>query len=490
MRLVGWSAVILLAASLTACAAKPAPISAASNVPPASTPAAVPAATPSARGVVPWIDRPGSASLGSPLPASPLPTAGPPCAASDVAAAYNGAEGAAGSLILLFTFTNVSAKTCALRGTPQVVATEPGKRPVTATPANLFTVVPVALSPGGHTHIDMQTMRDCAANHAGAGPVSTYHALVMSMPGGGRVTVPAIVDVECGLYVGEFGVQPPDPVYPTPPLTGATFKLELQASVKAGEQLRYVVDIVNPTDADMVLDPCPSYLQRGPGDPGKTPLRLNCDDVHDVPAGETVRFAMQIPVPADTPTGPAQVCWTVVDITSGKDAACGSVEVEGADSPCTSAQLTAAITGPGTLPGPSNMFALKGVASEVSLTLANRSTAACSVRGAPKVTVAGSDGAALKLTGIDQGQAEMRPVVVTPLTVVLAPGESATTHLYWYLPWCAPDPNPVTVTIMLPANDAAVSAKPVGGWTPPSCKNWPGTAPATGETSADPLQPA
>jgi hypothetical protein len=96
----------------------------------------------------------------------------------------------------------------------------------------------------------------------------------------------------------------------------------------------------------------------------------------------------------------------------------------------------------------------------------------------------------LKLTGIDQGQAEMRPVVVTPPTVVLAPGASATTHLYWYLPWCAPDPNPVTVTITLPANGAAVSAQPVGGWTPPSCKNWPGTEPATGEIGADSLQPS
>ena len=101
-----------------------------------------------------------------------------------------------------------------------------------------------------------------------------------------------------------------------------------------------------------------------------------------------------------------------------------------------------------------------------------------------------SAGSPLKLTGVDQAQAMMSPVVVTPSTVVLAPGASATTNLYWYLPWCAADPNPVTVTITLPANGAAVSAKPAGGWTPPSCKNWPGAAAMTGETSADPLQPA
>jgi hypothetical protein len=486
MRLVGWSAAVLVTASLTACAAKPVPTSAASGPPHPITPP-VTQSTRSADDVVPWVARPGSIALGAPLPASPLPTAGPPCAAADVRAAYDGAEGAAGSLILLFTFTNSSTKTCALRGTPQVVATEPGKRPVTATPVKLFTVVPVALSPGGHTQIDMQTMRDCAANHGGAGPVSTYHALVMSLPGGGQVTVPATVDVECGLYVGEFGVQPPDPVYPTPPLAGATFKLELPASVKAGDQLRYVVDIANPTAADIALDPCPSYLQRGPGDPGKTPLELNCDVVHDVAAGQTVRFEMELSVPVSTPSGQTQVCWTLVDTLSGKGGGCGSVDVVGADTPCASAQLAAAIAGPATVPGAPNLYGMKGIAAEVSLTLTNRSDTTCSVRGSPTVEISNSRGSPLKLTGVDQRAIAQGGNPATP-TVDLAPGQSATTHLYWYLPWCAPDPNPVTVTITLAANGAAVSAKPAGGWTPPTCDS--GAAATPGETSADPLQPA
>jgi uncharacterized protein DUF4232 len=485
MRLVGSAAVIFATVALTACAAKPEPISQGSNPPPS----AAPSAAPSADSAVPWIDQPGSLSLGSPMPGPALPTAGPPCAGSDVRPTYDGGEHGAGVVFHRFSFTNVSATTCALRGTPNVVATEPGKPSVTATPAALFTVVPVALPPGGQSQLEMQTMNECDANHSGAGPATTYHALTIAIPGGGDVAVPVNLDPECGLYVGEFGVQAPDPVYPTPPLAGATFKLELPASVKAGDQLRYVVDIANPTDADMALDPCPSYLEQGPGDPGKTPLQLNCDAVHDVPAGETVRFAIQLPVPADTPTGPAQVCWTVIDITSGKERACGSVEVEGADTPCTSDQVAAAITGPGTAPGPSNMFALKGVATEVALTLTNRSTAPCSVRGTPTVAITGSQGSQLKLTGVDQRSVVQGTNPATP-TVVLAHGASATTHLYWYLPWCAPDPNPVTVTITLPANGAAVSAKPVGGWTPPPCKNWPGTAAATGESSADPLQPA
>jgi hypothetical protein len=196
---------------------------------------------------------------------------------------------------------------------------------------------------------------------------------------------------------------------------------------------------------------------------------------------------MQIPVPANTPTGPAQVCWTVVNVTSGKDAACGSVEVVGADKPCASDQLTAVIAGPATVPGPPNLYGMKGIATDVSLTLTNRSATACSVRGAPTVAISDSRGSPLKLAGVDQRAIAQGGNPATP-TVVLAPGASATTHLYWYLPWCAPDPNPVTVTVTLPANGAAVSATPVGGWTPPPCRS--GAAARPGETSADPLRPA
>ncbi len=485
MRLVGWSAVILGFAALTACAAKPAVISAASAPPTAPTPAS----TPSADDAVPWIDRPGSMVAASPLPPSPLPTSGPACAAASLAASNGGGDGAAGSLFYTITFTNTTSYDCVLRGTPRVVATEAGKRPVAATPARLFPVVPTALASGGQSTLQLQTVRDCAARSQGPGnwPTDVYDTVTIAIPGGGSVAVHGSFDVECGLYVGEFGVTPPDPVYPTPPLGGATFKLDLPASVQAGDQLRYVVDIANPTDADMTLDPCPSYLQQGPDDPGKTPLQLNCDAVHEVAAGQTVRFAMQLPIPADTPTGPAQVCWTLVDITSGKDGGCGSVEIEGTDTPCASDQLAATIAGPGTTPGPSNMYALKGVATEVSLTLTNRSATACSVRGAPIVAISESGGSPLKLSGVDEGQAEMSPVVVTPPTVVLPPGAAAATHLYWYLPWCAPDPNPVTVTITLPANGATATATPTGGWSPPPCKSWSAGMP--GETSADPLLP-
>ena len=477
---------VALFAAVAGCAPPVVPSSSASRP---ISPAQV-VASPTEPGPVPWIDRPGSLAGPSPLPASPLPTAGRPCGAADVRATYEGGNGAAGSVFHLVSFTNIGSDTCVLRGTPRVVATESRKQPVTAIPAKMFDVVPAALSPGGKSQLELQTMRDCEARdrNPGTWPTAVYDSLQISMPSGGAVTVRGTFDVECGLYVGEFGVTPPDPVYPTPPLAGADIRLELPASVRAGGQLRYVVDVANPTDADMVLDPCPSYVQ-GLGSAGKTPLLLNCDAVHDIAAGKTVRFAMEIPVPVDTPTGPTEVWWNVIDITSGKDGASGSVEVVGADTPCTSAQLTAAITGPGSVPGPPNMYGLKGVATDVPLTLTNRSSSACSVRGAPKVSISDAHGAALNLTTVDQGPIELGPVPVTPTLVVLAPGASATTHLYWYLPWCAPDPNPVTVTITLPANGATAAAAPTAGWNPPACKDWGGPK-VGGQTSADPLQPS
>jgi len=251
----------------------------------------------------------------SPLPAAPLPTSGPACRSVDVSATYDSGNGGGGHSYQTYAFRDVGSRPCILRGFPRVVATEPGKPPVSASEGGFFVgkEVPETMTPGGvTTQLNLETERDCEARdkNPNTWPTSIYHNVTVSIPGGGDVALHGTFDLECGLYVGQFGVPSPDPVYPTPPLAGATFELELPASVKAGGQLEYVVDIVNLTDAQMALDPCPSYLQ-GLGGAGKTPLRLNGDVVHGVRAGQAVRFSMQIPVtlPANgatataTPTG-------------------------------------------------------------------------------------------------------------------------------------------------------------------------------------------
>jgi Protein of unknown function (DUF4232) len=194
---------------------------------------------------------------------------------------------------------------------------------------------------------------------------------------------------------------------------------------------------------------------------------------------------MELQVPADFPTGPAEVYWNVAATTDPDIGARGSVDVVGADTPCVSDQLSAAIIGPGAVPGLPNMMGVKGDVTAVPLTVTNRSNAKCSVRGAPSVGLRTGDGTDLGLPQADEpAMALVGSRMPTP-TVVLAPGEAATTTLYWYSDFCGSDPNPLTVTITLPANGATVEATPTGGWRPPPCPDGP---PGHGQVGADPFQ--
>jgi hypothetical protein len=293
-----------------------------------------------------------------------------------------------------------------------------------------------------------------------------------------------VFDVECGLFTGQFAVAQPQPEYTQSVIQGATAQIELPSAVDAGTTLRYVVDLTNPTTHDMVLTPCPSY-QQGINEAGTGPLEFNCAAVHLLAAHQTERFAMEIAVPADFPTGQAEVYWNVAAIADPYIGARGSVDVVGADTPCAADQLSAAIIGPGAVPGLPNMMGVKGDVTAVPLTVTNRSNAKCSVRGAPSVDLRTGDGTDLGLAQADEPAMALVGARMPTPTVVLAPGEAATTTLYWYSDFCGSDPNPLTVTITLPANGATVEATPTGGWRPPPCPDGP---PGHGQVGADPFQ--
>ncbi len=78
-----------------------------------------------------------------------------------------------------------------------------------------------------------------------------------------------------------------------------------------------------------------------------------------------------------------------------------------------------------------------------------------------------------------------------PLTAItLAPHTgTARTTLYWYLPWCGPAPNPVSVTITSPADDAVLTVAPAGGWNPPPCRANPGPQSNPGLVSLGQFRP-
>lgn len=91
-------------------------------------------------------------------------------------------------------------------------------------------------------------------------------------------------------------------------------------SVRPGQEVRYVVRLTNPTDADVALAPCPGYLASrfvlGVEETGYNVselYRLNCRPVGAVPAQGSVAFQMRTEVPADPPGGPDfNVGWRLV----------------------------------------------------------------------------------------------------------------------------------------------------------------------------------
>jgi hypothetical protein len=441
-------------------------------------------------GAVPWVDTPGTMFLSSPLPVAPLPTSGRACRASDLKASGDvGGPGGGGQTLETFELTDVSATPCILKGYPRVVATEPGKPAVVAGHASgpffVEQQTSATMSPGSYTTLSLETERDCDARYAVANKYSTliYNTATVAIPGGGGVVLHDDFDVLCGLYTGQFAVAQPQPEYTQSAIQGATAQIELPSAVDAGSTLRYVIDLTNPTTHDMVLDPCPSY-QQALGEGGKDPLEFNCSVVHLLHAGQTQRFAMELAVPADFPTGPAAVYWNVAATVDPYIGARGSINVRGADTPCLASQLSGSISGPGMVPGPPNMYGEKGDATAVPLVLTNTSRATCSVRGTPIVDLRAANGDDLGLAQANEQAIAMTATVTPTPTVVLAPGDIATTSLYWYSNFCGSDPNPLIVTVTLPANGATVEATPTGGWRPPPCPN----GPSGGQVGADPFQ--
>lgn len=312
---------------------------------------------PSPSHAIPWVDTPAPPHM----PVSPIYTPPPKadaraCMAGDVRVSQGHGNGETGTSEIGFVFTNTSPSTCVLLGYPEAVAREPGHPDVLAKHATSPGVTPANMPPGTTTDLFLYTYRDCPARYAkpsGGFPSDPYHQVTFTLPGGGTVTDrSADLDVLCGLGVGQFSVPQPAPTYPKPPLGGATARLELPSAVEAGTTLRYVVDITNPTDTAMVLDPCPTYLQFSAALPAAavkgSGLLLNCAAAPRIPPGQTLRFAMRLPVPAGTASGLAVVYWTNTDATPDfpEVSAHGSVRIVGTDTPCRSDQLTFAVPDP------------------------------------------------------------------------------------------------------------------------------------------------
>lgn len=280
--------------------------------------------------MVPWIDDAGSLYSPQPVPTTMPPTSAPPCRADQIRADGKVSQnGGGGHLDQTFSFTNISSKVCLLSGVPLVTAKGAAGPPVVAGRGGFFvrTDTPSGdMAPGMTTELTLETNDDCAAATTSSG--SSRHdqeaSVTLGLPGGGTVRFPAALDVICGLYTSSFFVPLPAVQYRPPPWASLRLRLVLPASVKAGGTLSYEVDMLNPTDQTVVLDPCPSYAQ-GINRAGKTFLLLNCAPGPRIGAHLTVRYAMELAVPSGSAAGSATVYWAFAEPAG--TAATGAVNI-------------------------------------------------------------------------------------------------------------------------------------------------------------------
>ena len=440
---------------------------------------ASPAATPSPSAAalaydVPWVDRPAPAyAPPQPLP-FPTPTDAPPCRADQLSPDTYGAQFTQEDGIVV-AFRNTSATACLLAGRPDVVASGPGLADEQLAATSMrWPGITTNLAPGKTASTLIHDPRACQ-NNPGGDRVDTlyYTRLVFTMPGGGTTTVtPVHLHSYCGPSVAPYVQNPPPDRYPPQPLDGLTASLTLPRSVHAGTTLTYVVTLTNPTSQPVATTPCPGYVQSGQdgGVQLKDTHGLNCDTVTSVAPGQHVRYQMQLPIPADAPTGRLTVFW---DAVSGAHAprAKGTVQIVGNDNdrPCQPDQLLAVAPDPATTFQGHGVYSVKDAGTELTVVVTNTSHTACTLQGAPTAALTDKSGNALDLKFDNHGVGGPPPA--TP-HVQLPPGGTARTTLAWHTRWCQPDPNPVTVHLHLPAATGSMEVRPNHGWTPPPCNGF------------------
>jgi len=303
-----------------------------------------PAAT-NAAGVIPWADLPAADTTRS----QPPPEAAAPmarlCRPSDLAATAEQAERGGGRTFQVLRLRNRSTTACLLDGRISgLTGFQGGFRREIAVgrfSKDSFGVQPVVLEPGSSGETDLDWFARCDV--PGQRVTGTFQDVRVRVLGG-VLTVPGwILDLGCGpvkdgVVATRLGARPPEPA--TDPISSLTASLSVPSSVAAGTMLRYTVTLAPRGTADVVLQPCPNFLQ-ALGTGLKDPHRLNCAGARPVTAvgGET--FAMQLVVPATTAPDQMTVTW-FLGLPGGASAAAPLSVTAAAPDPC---------AGPGSCPG-------------------------------------------------------------------------------------------------------------------------------------------
>jgi len=291
---------------------------------------------------VPWISAtPTTMLLPTPSP-TPIPAGTRPCQAADLQAVFGGIGAlTGGQLAASILFGNRSASACVLQGVPGVLLFDSGGHqiPLTERPAEgLPPAEPILVQPGtadvqasvpragiAYVGIDWQT-------HDGAGfaCVPTPReatAVAVSFPGGGSSPRVAVSDAMARwstiapcygrVAVSAFQQWPAPVASPTPnPLDSLTIRIDAPPSVAPGSIVHYTVTLQNSGSQPVVFPAeCPVYLEWAASSTrafAKEPHVLNCRPVGSIAPGQSVRFAMQIPVPSGTQPGRYDLRWMFV----------------------------------------------------------------------------------------------------------------------------------------------------------------------------------
>jgi len=260
--------------------------------------------------------------------AVPVPPGTPVCTLADLNGAFTGRNGAGGHALASFAFSGRRGQACQVEGTPAVTLLDAAGRDLGFKERAPFAPDvlsgPALVQPGpapiegeglkygqaGFT-IDWVSQPEACPGEAGSlvGSVRVGIANVGTL----TLRLPLLpVAYACqGVGVAALAgppIQveaPPEPPVPAPAIVAPT-------RVKAGEQLKYTVNLTNPTKLAIDLrQHCPNYEEElfadivhgSPPLGGKHFYALNCKPAGVLEPGKSMSFAMVLQVPADAAPG-------------------------------------------------------------------------------------------------------------------------------------------------------------------------------------------
>jgi hypothetical protein len=287
--------------------------------------------------VVPWLDQ-------RPVKASPHPPLAPPCRGRGLRAQLF-LQGATGSLVGGVNLLNVGSASCSLLGWPTVsftgaaASTTPvrvKKLPRSSASVDVLADPPGslrALAPGKSASVSLWWSNWCGPGSAPTGsPPTPPDHLKLTLAGGTSVVVRLVQAPRCDapqsaslLSVGPFA--------PIERRLPESWRLPLRAAIvgarpvrvkpglrafrgQRGELLRYEVAVTNTGRRSFRFagSSCPAYIEQVAA--GLQQLYvLNCRPAGTLGPGATMRFAMQLRIPAHAPLGTTSLTWELAPKT-------------------------------------------------------------------------------------------------------------------------------------------------------------------------------